>query len=264
MEDCMQIFDADAHPPYCDMEVDFIGNLTPALFFKRLRKAGIGRAAGTLLLPKSLQDAIPSENDIRRINDCTLALANAYQGEYVPGIHIHPALKTESCAEIERCANRGVRLIGEIQSAWLADLEYHEALSEIFACAEQFQMFVSIHPDNPEQLRPWAGKFAKLNFLYGSCQHNGIAPVMSVSLLREYPNLYLRLSQVIFLANYYLHTFADKFPVRQVLFGSGYPLCNPAARTAGCLWELRDQAEDTKRMIFFENAAACFTAVQKE
>ena len=253
----MPIIDTDARPPFGDTEIDHIGILTQALFFERLQKANIETAAGTLLLPSSLCSAPMTDDLLRRVNDAARTLADTHPDRYIPGIHVTPELPALSCAEIERYAAEGVSILGEIQSGWLDDPQYDQPLSEIFACAAQYRMTVSIHPAHPDHLRMWADRFPALNFMYGDRECR-ISPAQSEILLREYPNLYLRLSQDIFLANYYLHTYADRFPVNQLLFGSGYPHSNPAARTAACLWELRDQTEETKRKIFYENAAVCF------
>ena len=253
----MPIIDTDARPPFCDTEIDHIGILTQALFFERLQKANIETAAGTLLLPSSICSAPMTEDLLRRVNDAARTLADTHPDRYIPGIHVTPDLPALSCAEIERYAAEGVSILGEIETVWLDDPQYERPLSEIFSCAAHHRMTVSIHPAHPDHLRMWAGRFPTLNFMYGDrdCR---ITPAQSEVLLREHPNLYLRLSQDIFLANYYLHTYMEKFPTEQLLFGSGYPNSNPAARTAACLWELRDQTEETKRKIFYENAAACF------
>ena len=259
----MPIIDTDARPPFGDTEIDHIGILTQALFFERLQKASIETAAGTLLLPSSMCSAPMTDDLLRRVNDAARTLADAHQDRYIPGIRVTPDLPALSCAEIEQYAVEGVSILGEIETVWLDDPQYERPLSEIFACAAQYRMTVSIHPAHPDHLRMWADRFPALNFMYGDrdCR---ITPAQSDILLREYPNLYLRLSQDIFLANYYLHTYADRFPTNQLLFGSGYPHSNPAARTAMCLWELRDQTEETKRKIFYENAAACFARTEEK
>lgn len=256
----MRIIDTNARPPFCDMEIDHIGILTPSLFFERLHKAGIDTAAGTLLLPFSQCAGSLTEEMLCRVNDAALTLADTHPDRYIPGIHVTPDLPDVSCAEIERYAAEGVSILGEIETVWLDDPQYERPLSEIFACAAQYRMTVSIHPAHPDHLRMWAGRFPALNFMYGGRECRGITPAQSEALLRDYPNLYLRLSQDIFLGNYYLHSYADRFPTGQLLFGSGYPHSNPAARTAACLWELRDQTEETKRKIFYENAEVCFTS----
>ena len=250
----MKIIDTDAHPPFGSVEAEHIGILTSALFFERLQKAGIECAAGTLLLPPDLS---LSEDTLCRVNDAALALADTYPDRYVPGIHVCPTLPTVSCREIEQYNKAGVRILGEIQPEWLENEQYQKPLHEIFSCAEQYGMTVSMHPQSPDQLRMWAEKYPSLRFMYGDRQCRTITPGQSVTLLREHPNLFLRLSQDIFLGNYYLHTYIDRFPTEQLLFGSGYPMCNPAARTAACRWELRDQPEEIKRMLFHENAARC-------
>ncbi|MBQ7982911.1 MAG: amidohydrolase family protein [Clostridia bacterium] len=255
----MQIIDMDAHPPFGAVDTAHLGILTPTLFFERLQKAGIAMAAGTLLLPSELQSVPLTEDTVCRVNDAALSIADTYPDQYIPGIHVSAAHPTVSCREIERYSRQRVCILGEIQSEWLADREYHDALLEIFSCAERYGMIVSMHPETPDHLRMWAGKFPSLKFMYGDRQCRTITPDQSVALLLEHPNLFLRLSQDIFLGNYYLHTYADRFPTGQILFGSGYPLCNPAARTAGCMWELRDQTEDIKRKIFHENAANCLS-----
>ena len=255
----MHIIDTDAHPPFGTIEVGSIGTLTAALFFERLQKARIRMATGTLLLPPELSAASLSEDALRCVNAAALSLAHIYPDRYQPGIHVNPDFPECSCQEIVRYADRGVRILGEIQSDWLADAHYQKPLYDIFSCAEQYGMTVSVHPQTSDHLQMWAQKFPSLKFMYGSRECRSITPDQSAALLGEYPNLYLRLSQDIFLGNYYLYSYVNRFPIRQLLFGSGYPLCNPAARTAACLWELRDQTEEIKRKIFHENAVSCLS-----
>ena len=142
----MPIIDTDARPPFGDTEIDHIGILTQALFFERLQKANIETAAGTLLLPSSLCSAPMTDDLLRRVNDAARTLADTHPDRYIPGIHVTPELPALSCAEIERYAAEGVSILGEIQSGWLDDPQYDQPLSEIFACAAQYRMTVSIHP----------------------------------------------------------------------------------------------------------------------
>ena len=260
----MQIIDMDAHPPFGTMDIPYLGMTDAGLFFKRLRKAGIGTAAGTLLLPQETSAADLSEEQMRAVNAASWALAKAFPDSYIPGIDINPAHRACSCREIERYGAMGVRIIGEILPAWLDNADCHDSLAEILSCAGQFRMIVRIHTAKPEQLAFWAERFPRLHFVYGSGEYPGITPEQSCAVLREHPNLYVCLSQVIYLGNYYLHTFADRFPPRQIVFGSGYPLCNPAAHTAGCLWELRDQKETVRQSIFYENAKRCLADTRED
>jgi len=242
----------DAHPPLGTVSIDHLGIVTPARFFERMQKAGITTAAALPYLP----DYPNTEHALQSANESSAALAQTYPDAYLPGIFVHPAYPACSCRELECCGKNGVRLLGEIQPHWLGDSAYANALAEIFSCAEQYRMVVSMHPENREQLCLWASRFPKLQFLYGDRQCRSITPAMSADLLQTYPNLYLRLSQDIFLGNYYLHTFVSQFPKNQILFGSGYPHSNPAARVAACIWELRDQDEDVRQQVFTRNAEA--------
>lgn len=253
----MNIIDTDAHPPCGEAEVDHLGRLSPHRFFERLQRAGIDTAVGTLPLPSSLcTTASTAEDTLRTVNDAALSLAKIYPRNYLPGIHIHPAHPTLSCREIEIYSNAGVRMIGEIRAEWLDCPPDQSPLTDIFSCAEQYGMTVSVHSAAPERLGQWAKRFPGLNFMYGSRQCN-ISLAASADLLQKHTNLYLRLSQNIFLANYYLHTYVEKLPTSQLLFASGYPFCNPAARIAAVQWELRDQSEAKRQRIFRENAINC-------
>lgn len=257
----MKIIDMDAHPPIEGMEISHIGILTPEIFFNRLERAEIQMAAGTLLPPSDFSAV--QQNDILKINEAALQIAETFPGRYIPGIWVHPAFSSLSCRQIELYADQSVKLIGEIQSEWLDSPQYHAGLADILSCAESCQMAVSIHPPKPEHLQSLAEAYPGLKFLYGSRQCR-ISPEQSVTLLNQYPNLYLRLSQDIFLGNYYLYSYVGRYPREQLLFGSGYPHCNPAAHLAAVQWELRKQNQDIINAIYQDNALRCLSGYKTD
>ena len=60
-----------------------------------------------------------------------------------------------------------------------------------------------------------------------------------------------------------LHEWCKQLDTERLLFGSGYPDCNPATKVAAAKWELRDQSDVVKQKIFCENAAKLFGEVRE-
>ena len=50
----------------------------------------------------------------KRCNDIALQINNMYPDRYVPGYHIHPDFVNESCEEVKRMYDKGIKLIGEL------------------------------------------------------------------------------------------------------------------------------------------------------
>ena len=76
-----------------------------------------------------------------------------YGDFYIPGFHVHPVYVAESCAEIERMAGLGVRLIGELVPYAHGWSDYSCAgFDDILDCAQEHDMVVSFHSMDDDQM----------------------------------------------------------------------------------------------------------------
>ena len=124
---------------------------SPEQLREDVEKAGISHICGSVLL-KRPYTAEEGFSYIKECNDKALALKDTLGDFYTPGFHIHPYFVNESVAEIERMADRGVRLIGELVPYMHGWSDYANAgLRTILEAAEQYGMTVSFHTMKDEQ-----------------------------------------------------------------------------------------------------------------
>ena len=97
-----------------------------------------------------------------------------------------------------------------------------------------------------------------IKFIVGGFFSGGIMVRDMAEILNTFENVYLNLSGGIWGGNYMLHELIKKVPVERVLFATAYPYGNSAYKKAATEWELRDEADHIKEMIFCKNAMDLF------
>ncbi len=215
-------------------------------------KLGITKICGSVI--KKRDARLPTTWDyIRAVNDEALALADLYGDFYVPGFHVHPDFVQQSCEEIEKMAQKGIHLIGEL-------VPYHDGwsdyscrgFSEILDVAEQYDMVVNFHSMDNDQMDAMVKAHPHVIFV---AAHPG-----------EYENWQRHMARMAMSDNYYLDVSGtglfrhgmlkhavDLFGAHRFLFGSDYPVCNPAMFLGG----VRDDfllTDDEKELILGGNA----------
>lgn len=235
----MKVIDFHTHPYDCPDE--FLC-MYPDVFAPSLQQAkadlettGIVHICGSVL-SKTKYDG--SFAYLRRLNDKALAYAEKLDGLYTPGFHIHPDFVEESCEEIERMAEKGVRLIGELvpyMHGWHYD---HPGLAKILDAAEKHHMVVSYHTMKED----WPGMEAMI------AEHPGLTFVAAhpgekdqffghLAMMKKYPNAFLDLSGTGLFRYGILAYGVREAGAERFLFGTDYPICNPRMYVQAVLHE---------------------------
>lgn len=246
------IIDAHVHPFLVDeqnMGFRFYGrSQTPRQFADSLRRAGISRFAGSVILQSA---SFHSFADIRRLNRAALELRERFGDTYVPGVHIHPDFPKESCEEIERFHRLGGWLIGELVPYQMGYESYLQGgAREIFGLAQELRMAVCIHPSTEDDIAALAAAFPRLPIIVA---HPGEKQTFSkrLDMMKAYPNLYQDLSGTGLFRNGLVRYGLDRVGKDRLLFGTDYPICNPGMYVAAVQYE--DLTDSEREAVFSRN-----------
>ena len=207
-----------------------------------LRRAGIAMACGA-----PVRRMNPSSFDeVRDLNDQALALRDRFPDFYIPGIHIHPHFPEESCAEIARCCGgEGVRWIGELVGYFMGFAEEYatpDAL-EIFREAGRHGAVVNFHCADLDTIERLCQAVPEVNFVLA---HPGSGPeeiLGRIARTARFSNLHLDISGSGIDRLGVLRKAIDIAGREKILFGTDFPVNNPAVYVQGALFE-QLQAEE--------------------
>lgn len=214
---------------------------------------GIGCICGSVINTPPIPDM--TREDVRHLNDTALALANKYKGFYVPGFHIHPAYLKESLEEMERMHSLGVNLIGEIVPYSFGWSDYSsQAMDEILDLALEYNMIFNFHTMNEDSIDRMVEKHPK-NILVAA--HPGEFDNFSRHLERmeKSENYYLDLSGTGIFRQGMLAYGIKRFGAERFIFGTDFPVCNPAVYVGGVGLDALISDSD-KEKVFYDNAQA--------
>ena len=252
----MEIIDCHIHPAV-DKETDFCwykdsGSIRKQ--FDDLKRAGISRACGSLILRKKPA----SFAEIKRLNDAALSIRDRYPVFYIPGIQIHPDFPEESCKEIERCCGKNdVRWIGELVGYLMGfdDGYGSENMLQIIKTVAKFKGTVNFHCADLDAVEKLCKGVPDVNFVLAHPWERDMF-LARIKLVKELENLYLDFSG----------TGIDRYGIlkkaksiagkRKILFGSDYPINNPAVYIHGALFE--NLSQDFYKAFFAENFKKLF------
>ncbi len=198
-----------------------------------LQGIGISKIAGSVIF-RTMRKNYTWEY-VRELNDDAMKLHEQYGDFYYPGFHVHPAFVRESCEEIERMAKKGFRLIGEL-------VPYHQewsdyscpGFSEILDTAEQYDMLVSFHSMGEDEMDKMVKEHPKVRF---AAAHPGEYRefMRHMERMKTSENYYLDVSGYGIFRHGLLRHAIDLFGSERFLYGSDYPICNPAMYLGGVL-----------------------------
>ncbi len=238
--------------PYCNMSAENTE--------KDLRSIGVTHIMGSAIKGRT---PVPDMAHIKEINDEALRLRDFYGGFYIPGIHIHPAFVKESIEELNRMKKEGVKLVGELVPYMHGWKGYSSmALSEILSCAEENGMVVSFH--GPSTYDEESAKDIDLKIenhpkaiFVGA--HVGTSQVLQshIDRLKKYPNYMVDLSGDGIYRHGVLRHLIDECGYDRILFGSDYPVCNPASYIGAVEFDFLIKQHE-KDAIFYNNTARLF------
>ncbi|MEA4822668.1 MAG: amidohydrolase family protein [Clostridiaceae bacterium] len=243
-----EIIDAHMHPFTCKEEIvnNYTLDTAPADIGADLARCGIGRFAGSVIYRPTNSFA-----EVSRANRDALALRDRYGSRYIPGIHIHPDYVAESCEELTRLHAQGVRLIGELVPYMMGWTRYTcPGALEIFSLAQELGMTVSVHPTVPEDLDALCAAFPHMNIIVAHPgEYNDY--LRNLERLERYPNAYLDICGTGLFRNRMLWYGVNRVGAERFLFGTDYPVCNPAMQVAAVEYERLTDAE--RELIFAGN-----------
>lgn len=232
------------HREYCGMSAEGTRRTMEGL--------GISKICGSVI--RDFRSGIPTTwQALRQANDDALRLRDMYGDFYIPGFHVHPDYVAESCAEIERMAGLGVRLIGELVPYAHGWSDYSCAgFDDILDCAQEHDMVVSFHSMDDDQMDSMVKKHPDTTLI---AAHPGeyrefMRHLRRMKLSRNY---FLDLSGGGLYRYGMLRRGVDECGAERFLFGTDYPICGPATYVGGVAQDdLLTPAE--KRLILSGNA----------
>lgn len=233
-----------SHKEYCGMSAEN----TP----QQLRALGISRICGSVIWRRGGECADDWEA-VQKSNAAALSLAEQYDGFYIPGIHVHPGYVRESCMEIERAAQKGVKLIGELVPYMHGWSDYScKEFDEILDVAKSYGMVVSFHSMGEDNMDAMVKKHPDVVFVAAHPGEYGEF-MRHMERMRYSENYYLDLSGYGIFRHGMLRHALDLFGAQRFVFGSDFPTCNPAMYIGGVMLDtLISDAE--KEQIFSQNA----------
>ncbi len=245
------IIDCHIHPAV-DKQTDFCwygnsGSIKKQ--FDDLKRAGISQACGSIVIAKT-----PVHFDeIKKLNDIALSIRDRHPDFYIPGIQIHPDFPDESCREIERCCSEHqVRWIGELVGYLMGypDDYASKNMLEIMRFASKYHMVANFHCADTKIVEKLCKSVPEMNFVLA---HPGEREqfLNRIRKVAELKNLYLDISGTGIDRYRMLKKAVDIAGYKKLLFGSDYPINNPAVYVYGVFFE--KISEKATKSIFADN-----------
>ncbi|MCM8788655.1 MAG: amidohydrolase [Candidatus Omnitrophica bacterium] len=203
--------------------------------FDDLKRSGITKACGSIIVSGK-----PAFFDvIRKINDAALSIRDRYPDFYIPGIQIHPDFPDQSCKEIERCCGRhDVRWVGELVGYLMGfGNDYtSDNMMQIMRTIARFNAVVNLHCSDIYVVEKLCKKMPEIKFVLAHPWERDVfeSRIKAVARLK---NLYLDCSGTGIDRYGMLRKAASIAGKKKLLFGSDYPINNPAVYIHGALFE---------------------------
>lgn len=224
-----------------------------------MEKLGISCICGSVINSIRLESI--TWQDIERLNNEALELAEKMDGFYVPGFHIHPDFLQESLAEMERMHTLGVNLIGEIVPYFHGWSDYGcDAMDKILDRALELNMIFNFHTMNDDSIDRMVEKHPD-NIIIAA--HPGEFDSFGRHLQRmeKSKNYYLDLSGTGIFRQGMLAYGIKLFGAERFIFGSDFPVCNPAVYVGGVGLDSLISDED-KEAVMWKNADRLLEATE--
>ena len=223
---------------------------------------GISKICGSVI--RDFRSGIPTTwQALRQANDDALRLRDMYGDFYIPGFHVHPDYVAESCAEIERMAGLGVRLIGELVPYAHGWSDYScEGFSKLLDYATEKNMIVSIHSMGEDEMDRMSERHPDTKIVFAHPGEYNEA-MRHIKRLKSRPNHYLDLSGYGIFRMGLTRRLVDEIGEDRIIFGSDYPTCNPYMYVGGVLFD-PSLTDKEREKIFAGNVKKLFAAAGKE
>ncbi len=215
-----------------------------------LRRAGIGRACGGVILRPDAGPDYAGFAPIKQMNDSALRLRDRLGDFYLPGFQVHPDFPQESCRELERGYAAGVRWVGELVG-YLMKYDYDRpGMAEILQAAGTLGLPVNFHCDNLELIEALCRQAPQTNLVLAHPGDLGGFRAR-IDVVARHPNLYLDLSGTGLMRWGMLRHALDTAGAEKILFGTDFPICNPAMYVHCVAYEDLTPAE--RRLVLADN-----------
>ena len=216
-------------------------------FFSIQAAAGIKLSCGSFNELGAGKDA----EKLGKCNDRVLDVYRKYPESFYPGVNVSPLLPEFSCAEMEKFHRLGLRWIGEL--AWYV-MGYEKyslpGMKAICDLAEDLNMVIDLHPSSLDDLDELLGNFPKVVFVIAHPE-SAWSIMSTYELAQKHPNMYIDLSGSGLFRMGMLRKGIDMLGKERILFGTDYPICNPAMNVAGVMFENLSDSEC--RAVFKDN-----------
>ena len=211
-----------------------------------LAEAGIGRLCGSVIT--KVGDGFPRELNC---NATAMKLWKNFGDSYIPGIQVNSAYIDESCREIDAAKERGVVMVGELVPYFYGWSYSDEGFAKILEHTKGKIELYSLHTIEIEAMVKIAKDFSYINFVFA---HPGERSLIEqhIEAMKNHENIYLDLSGTGLFRYGMLEYLVNKVGSERILFGTDYPICNPAMYTHGVEYE--KISEKAKENIFSANA----------
>ncbi len=244
-----EIIDAHVHP-YLKSENNLAlygYPVTTEDFIRELKKVGIGRACGSVIVRKEI-----NFEEMRELNNEALELQSLYPDFFIPGVHVHGDYPQESCEELEKMHAAGVRWIGELVPYMLKTGEYTSpGMMDILALAQELDMVVNIHSGEPLAENEKIMKaFPNLKVVLAH-PGEGENARRRFEFMARWKNVYMDISGTGLFRWNMLRFGIDICGSEKFLFGTDFPICSPGMNVYGVLTE--NLKEQEIKNIFSEN-----------
>lgn len=248
-----EIIDFHTHPFYTEEENICIYRKDSGMALdssvQYLKDLGITKICGSVICREGEN---PWEM-IAKSNDRALEIREKLGDFYIPGFHVHPSYVEQSCREIERMHSLGVRLVGELVPYYHGWQDYScSAFDEILDAAEQYGMAVSFHSLDDDQMDAMVKKHPDL-VLVAAHPNTMEHYQRHLDRMKLSKNYYLDLSGTGLFRHRMLRYGIDQCGADRFLFGTDFPVCNPAMYVGGVLMDGL-LTEEEKQMILVGNA----------
>lgn len=246
------IIDSHIHPAV-DSESDanwFTSSGTLQDQVDDLKRAGISQACGAPIKKVNAD----SFDQIRYLNDKALEFRDKFPDFYFPAIQTSPLFPEESCREIERCCGgEGVRWIGELVGYFMSYANEYtsENALTIMSKASEYNAVVNFHCGDLEIISNLCEAVPDLKLVLAHPTGAKESIPDRVAVVAKYPNLHLDISGSGIDRYGMVRKAIDMAGIDKIIFGSDYPVNNPAVYVGGMLYERL--TEEERKAIFSEN-----------
>lgn len=221
----MKIFDFHLHPGY-NFHNDELGyEITPEIFVKGLRDAGVTRCAGSFIAKEYFYRPFDAQPLIMvEMNKKCFDFYQNYPDLIVPGIHIHPDFPEASAQEIEKYGKMGVKLIGELvpyAMGWSCGYNC-PAMHDLLMIAKQYNMIFSGHPTNAADMDAFARNNPEIPIVYAHIDGYGLYDA-EIDMMKKYDNVYFDISAHGSDRPGMLRETINKVGKERILYGTDYP-----------------------------------------